>query len=298
MVHHSICPLCSSEKIVRQFKCSDFFVSSKEFEVYRCLSCSFRFTQDAPDENEIGGYYESDDYISHTDSKEGISNKLFRFSRTIMLKRKRKLIIKTSGKEKGILLDIGSGTGYFANEMKEAGWKVKAIEISEKARNYSASMFGLEVSSPDKISELQSESFDCITLWHVLEHFHNPDEYFSEIKRILKPGSVCIVALPNSNSYDAAYFREFWAAWDVPRHLWHFNPETFRLFSRKKGFILEKTKILPLDVFYISQLSEKYKRSFLPFIKGMAIGIWFAMLSGIRKERGSSLIYILRKPQN
>jgi ubiquinone/menaquinone biosynthesis C-methylase UbiE len=143
---------------------------------------------------------------------------------------------------------------------------------------------------------LANESFDCITLWHVLEHFHDPFNYISEISRLLKPGAVCIVALPNCNSYDAKYYDRFWAAWDVPRHLWHFQPSTFRIFSEKTGFNLENLKILPLDVFYISLLSERYKGSALPFLTGISKAMIFSCLSVFNKEMTSSLVYIMRKP--
>src|SRR5674476_1561989 len=143
-------------------------------------------------------------------------------------------------------------------------------EINEKARNFSASNFGLEVDLPDRITSYDTNSFDCITLWHVLEHFHDPFKYISEIYRLLKPGAVCVVALPNSSSYDSTYYKQFWAAWDVPRHLWHFQPSTFRVLSEKSGFTLGNIKTLPLDVFYISLLSERYKSSSMAFFKAMS----------------------------
>lgn len=298
MVHHNVCPLCSSEKIELLFRGTDYFVSKKEFSVFRCDSCKFTFTQDYPEENEIGRYYESDEYISHSDTAKGFSNKLYRFAREIMLRRKRDLVEKTSGPGKGSILDIGSGTGYFAAVMKESGWKVKGIEINEKARNFSASHFGLDISSPDELTGLKSDSFDCITLWHVLEHFHDPLNYFSEIRRVLKPGSVCIVALPNSSAYDAGYYKSFWAAWDLPRHLWHFNPSTFGMLSEKAGFKTEKILTLPLDVFYISQLSEKYKSASLAFIKGISKAVVFAFLTLFNRRKSSSVIYIIRKPSD
>jgi 2-polyprenyl-3-methyl-5-hydroxy-6-metoxy-1,4-benzoquinol methylase len=212
-----------------------------------------------------------------------------------MLGMKRKLVTDITGLNKGLILDIGSGTGYFGATMKKAGWLAEGIEINEKARKFGRSHFGFEARPPDKIASLKSGSFDCITLWHVLEHFHDPVKYISEIYRLLKPEGFCIIALPNSSSYDAVYYKRFWAAWDVPRHLWHYSPETFRLFSVKTGFKYEKMKTLPLDVFYISMLSEKYKGSGLPFIKGMTSATWFAFLSLFNKSKSSSIIYILRK---
>lgn len=295
MVHHSVCPLCSCEKICLHFNCKDHFISKKDFPIYKCHDCGFLFTQDYPDEAEIGAFYESEEYISHSDTSKGFSNKLYQVARGIMLGRKMVLIEKISHLKKGKILDIGSGTGYFAGTMKREGWQASGIEINEKARNFSITNFGIQADPPDKISDYGSNSFDCITMWHVLEHFHDPNKYISEINRLLKPGGVCVVALPNSSSYDAKYYMQFWAAWDVPRHLWHFEPSTFRIFSEKSRFTLENLKILPLDVFYISLLSERYKGSGMAFFKAMAKALIFSLRSVFYKERSSSVIYILRK---
>jgi len=290
-----VCPLCFSDKTGLLFNSNDHFVSRKDFAVFKCSDCGFLFTQDYPEESEIGAYYESEEYISHSDTSRGFSNKLYRIARTIMLGRKKVLVEKVTGLKKGKILDIGSGTGYFAAIMRKAGWQVKGVEINEKARNFSASNFGLEVDLPDRITSYDTNSFDCITLWHVLEHFHDPFKYISEIYRLLKPGAVCVVALPNSSSYDSTYYKQFWAAWDVPRHLWHFQPSTFRVLSEKSGFTLGNIKTLPLDVFYISLLSERYKSSSMAFFKAMSRAFFFAFMSVFNRERSSSIIYILRK---
>jgi ubiquinone/menaquinone biosynthesis C-methylase UbiE len=261
MVHHNVCPLCSSEKIFLHFRCVDHFISKEVFEVYRCPSCSFEFTLDYPEETEIGPYYKSDNYISHTDTSKGFSNKVYRMARSIMLRIKKRIIENATGLKKGNLLDIGSGTGHFAGTMKKAGWQVKGIEINEKARDSSISHFGLEIIDPEQITAYAANSFDCITLWHVLEHFYDPFKLSSDIVRLLKSGGWCIIALPNCSSYDAEYYKSYWAAYDVPRHLWHFSPSTFRIFSEKSGFLIKKIRNLPLDVFYISILSERYRGS-------------------------------------
>jgi 2-polyprenyl-3-methyl-5-hydroxy-6-metoxy-1,4-benzoquinol methylase len=295
MVHHKVCPLCSSEKIFLHFRCIDHFISKEVFVLYKCSACDFEFTQDYPDETVIGQYYESEDYISHSDTSKGLSNKLYRLARSIMLGQKKGIIQNVTGLNKGSLLDIGSGTGYFAGKMKKAGWLVKGIEINEKSRDFSISRFGLEIIGPEQISTLEANSFDCITLWHVLEHFHDPFKYATEIIRLLKPGGFCLIALPNCSSYDAKYYGRHWAAYDVPRHLWHFNPSSFRIFSEKTGFALENLLNLPFDVFYISFLSERYNCSRAPFLAGMVKAILFAFLSLFNKEKSSSVIYILRK---
>jgi 2-polyprenyl-3-methyl-5-hydroxy-6-metoxy-1,4-benzoquinol methylase len=296
MVHHELCPLCSSEMISAHFNCTDYFISKEIFAIYRCSACGFLFTQDYPDEDEIYRYYESDDYISHSDTSAGIINKLYHLVRRLMLRRKRRIIESLTGLKNGNLLDVGSGTGHFASVMKKSGWVVKGIEISEKARNFAASAFGLEIIAPDQISGLEAESFDCVTMWHVLEHFHNPEKNISYIVKLLKPGGTCLIALPNSGSCDAKFYRHFWAAFDVPRHLWHFDPVTFHHFTGRTGLKFEGQFVLPFDVFYISSLSERYKGSQFPFVKGIIRASWFSYLSVFDRNRSSSVIYILRKP--
>jgi SAM-dependent methyltransferase len=269
-------------------------VSHREFELSRCSSCGFIFTSAPPDETEIGNYYESDDYISHSDSGESFLDKVYQAVRKLMLNRKRKLIIQNSHKSTGNILDIGCGTGHFLNEMKRSGWNTTGIEISAKARKYAIAKFGLEVFSPDYTRSLPAGSFDCITLWHVLEHFHDPFWYFGEIKRLLKPGGIVVTALPNSSSYDAVHYGRNWAAFDVPRHLWHFDPETFSLFASKAGFISTDLRVLPFDVFYISILSEKQKRSAFPSLFGLTMGKMYFLLSLFSKKKGSSIVYTLK----
>ncbi len=289
------CPLCTSENITLHLRCKDHFISGEDFELYKCGSCGFVFTQNPPDGNEMPRYYESDEYISHSDTSKGLSNKLYRLIRGIMTGRKKNLIQKMTRLKTGTLLDIGCGTGYFGGAMKKTGWKVTGIEINQKARRLAVSLFGLNVISPEKITTLPSDSFDCITLWHVLEHFHDPFKYFSEISRLLKQGGLCLVALPNCNSGDAKHYREFWAAYDVPRHLWHFEPATFNHFLIKTGFRCTEIRNLPFDVFYISVLSEKYKGSRIFFLKGFIKGKLFFLQSLLNTGRSSSIIYLLRK---
>jgi SAM-dependent methyltransferase len=296
MVHHTACLLCSSEKISLHLNCCDHFLSGEPFRIFRCKSCGFTFTQDYPEPGDIGKYYESDEYLSHNDGSKGFYERIYRLVRKIMLHRKRSLIEKITGLKRGTILDIGSGSGHFAQAMKKKGWQVNGIEINGNARKTSISKFGLDIYEPTDIKNLKSESFDCITLWHVLEHFHDPFGYYSEIKRLLKPGGHCVTALPNCSSYDAEHYREFWAAYDVPRHLWHFNPSSFTLFTGQTGLKLEKILTLPADVFYISFVSEKYKGSSFPFLRGIVRAKFYALGAFLRKEKSSSVIFILRKP--
>jgi 2-polyprenyl-3-methyl-5-hydroxy-6-metoxy-1,4-benzoquinol methylase len=293
MISHTVCPLCSSEKISLNLKCTDHFLSKEEFELWKCSECGFIFTRDYPPEISIGEYYESGDYISHDDSAKGLVSHVYFLARKIMLSRKRRIIEKTCHLNNGKLLDIGCGTGHFAATMKHSGWDVTGIEPNKKARDYCMQKFGIDVIEPGKISDLDSAVYDCVTMWHVLEHFHDPYTYAKEISRMLKKGGICIAALPNSYSYDASHYKGSWAAYDVPRHLWHFTPDTFRFFALKTGFQIKQIKSLPFDVFYISILSEKNKGTSRPFLAGIIMGLWFTIKSLFNKNKSSSLIYLL-----
>ncbi len=257
--------------------------------------CGFAFTQDHPEEDALGHYYDSDDYISHSDTSKGLVNKIYKIVRSRMLNKKRSIVMKETRLETGSLLDIGSGTGHFASSMKDAGWSVRGIEINRKAREAATVNFGLEIISPEEKSTLEPASFDCITLWHVLEHFTDLYGYIKEINRLLRSGGTCIIALPNISSSDAQHYGKYWAAFDVPRHLWHFNPDVFGFLFEGRGFRLVNIRPLPFDVFYISILSERYKGSSPAFVTGMIKGAYFAVKALFNIRKSSSLIYVLKK---
>lgn len=295
MINHDRCPLCTSDKIAFYLRCTDHLVSKEEFDIFRCKACGFVFTQGSPDEKHIEAYYNSEKYISHNDKAKGLLNRIYIMTRHLMLSRKRIMVEALSGGKKGDLLDIGCGTGHFPMIMKKSAWNVTGIEPNAKARDFASKHFGISIRQPDEISKINDHSFDVITFWHVLEHLHDPFKYSSETARLLKPGGICIVAAPNCSSSDAYHYKQAWAAYDVPRHLWHFNASTIKSFWVKKDFDLVDMRRLPLDVFYISILSEKNMGRRMPFVKGTMKGIWFSLKSAIDKENCSSLIFILKK---
>jgi len=293
MAQGNRCLVCGSSDPSLKYTCKDHLTGGGEFDIYACPKCGFKFTFNPPPESEIARYYDSDEYISLSDIRISVINTLYHLTRKLMLHRKRCLIRRSVGIETGTLLDIGCGTGYFAAFMKDSGWNVTGLEINEKARNFAKEKFGLEVIDFPQLQSLENGSFDCITLWHVFEHFYHPVDYLVSIRRLLRPGGRCVIAMPDSASYDARHYRRFWAAWDVPRHLWHFDPQTFTSFAEQNGFKITTIKSLPADVFYISILSERYRGTNMPFITGMLKGMWFAILSMFNKKRCSSVVYVL-----
>lgn len=288
------CPLCGSDALESAMECKDYYASGETYVLEKCSKCGFLFTQNVPDETEIGRYYETPAYISHSDTRKGLTNSLYHIVRKYMLKRKRLLVEKISGRTNGNLLDYGTGTGYFAQTMKEAGWHVTAIEKSEQARKTALDNFGLQVDSEQTFSQLQPGTFHVITLWHVLEHLQNLNEMWEQLRRLLTSDGHLVVAVPNCQSSDAGYYGNMWAAYDVPRHLWHFSPETMRQFAEKHGFRLIRTLPMPFDAFYVSILSEKYRQTALPFIKGMCSGLRAWLRACRQPDKSSSLIYVFR----
>lgn len=288
------CLVCQSSNTEHFLNCQDHFVSQEQFHIIQCKNCGFKFTADAPDIPAMGKYYKSDSYISHSDTQKGLVNKMYHKVRDIMLNRKRKLIDSVSDGKK--LLDIGCGTGYFPDFMKHKGYQVTGIELDDDARNFAKKHFGLEVYHPDDLlGKSVKESYDVITLWHVLEHLHESDKYIGWIKNALKVNGVLIIALPNCDSYDARSYGKFWAAYDVPRHLWHFTPDSFEKYLSGHGFKLKKIKRLPFDAYYNSLMSARYAGKFSPMVHGFFTGWISNLLSLFNSSKTSSVIYLLHK---
>jgi 2-polyprenyl-3-methyl-5-hydroxy-6-metoxy-1,4-benzoquinol methylase len=267
----------------------DYSVSQETFELYHDETLDMLITHPQPSLDVLGKYYESADYISHTDSKRSLFEKAYHFVKNIALKNKLNLI-NSYQPSKGLILDIGAGTGDFLSVAKNDGWKTVGVEPSDKAKAIAKSK---GVSFVDKTSELESHTFDVISMWHVLEHVPNLDEQIKELKRLLKPSGTLIVAVPNFKSFDAKYYGHFWAAYDVPIHFWHFSKTAIQKLFEKENMTLEKVLPMKFDSFYVSLLSEKYKTGKMNYIKAFFIGLqsnWKAK----QNLEYSSHIYILK----
>jgi 2-polyprenyl-3-methyl-5-hydroxy-6-metoxy-1,4-benzoquinol methylase len=269
-------------------KVRDYSVSKQIFDLHHNPEFDLLITYPKPSLEELPSYYESEDYISHTDGKRSLFEKLYQFIKNIALKNKLKLI--NSQSQKGKLLDIGAGTGDFLVVAKNDGWQITGIEPGEKPRN-SAIQKG--VSFANNLSDLEDNSFDVITMWHVLEHVSDLEFQIKELKRLIKPNGTILIAVPNFKSFDANYYGKFWAAFDVPRHLWHFSKTAIeKLFANQK---LQLVKVLPMkfDSFYVSLLSEKYKTGNMNFFNAFWIGLKSNRYGKINLEY-SSHIYIIK----
>ncbi len=285
------CLLCGSNQFTPLMKIKDFSISGEQFYIHECNQCKFRFTANPPSAADVGKYYENENYISHSNTNKGLVAKLYHIVRHIMLRRKHRLLTRLSPGNK--VLDVGSGTGYFLNYLQQNGFIVQGVEMSDSARDFSIQQFGLDVrKTMDEIEDVGQ--FNSITLWHVLEHLYDPDIYMQHFKKLLQADGTLMIALPNHDSYDGKKYESYWAAYDVPRHLWHFKPDTFKRFADNNGFTITKKYMMPFDPFYNSILSEKYKQNSFGLLRGFWTGL-LANLKGIQSiDRASSVIYILK----
>lgn len=271
-------------------KTKDYLVTGEEFTLVENEFGDILQTIPVPSLIKIPEYYKSENYISHTDTKKSFTDKLYHFIKKIALKQKVSLITKIN-KGSGKLLDIGSGTGDFLATAKEKNWAVFGVEPNPDAITLSEKK-GVCVSK--ELKDITETDFDVITLWHVLEHVPDVEDYINEISNRLKTSGIVIIAVPNFKSKDAQHYKQFWAAYDVPRHLWHFSKTGIqRLFSKKQfEFIISKP--MWFDAFYVSLLSEKYKTGKSNWLKAIFRGLQ-SNLSGLQTKEYSSHIYILKK---
>ena len=273
-------------------KCKDYLVSGEVFNLVYDPELDMLITNPQPAEKELSKYYESEDYISHTDSRKTFLDKVYQHVKSMNLSRKVKLI-NGAATGKGSLLDIGCGTGDFLSFANKKGWKVIGTEPNEKARSIAQAKV-LDIY--EDTNKLSSGQFDVITMWHVLEHVPNLEAYIKELYRLLSEGGVLIVAVPNFKSFDAKFYKQFWAAYDVPRHLWHFSKKSIVTLFKGGNFNLLKTEPLLFDSFYIALLSEKHKTGHMNYVKAFFIGFYSNFKAFFTKEY-SSRIYVLQREQ-
>jgi 2-polyprenyl-3-methyl-5-hydroxy-6-metoxy-1,4-benzoquinol methylase len=295
VIHYNHCPACASADIAFVLKAKDETVSKEVFEIWQCNNCLLRFTQDVPDSKNIGSYYQSAAYISHSNTSQGLVNKIYHTVRSFTLQLKRKLVEKSSGKKKGSLLDIGAGTGAFASTMKYNGWNVTGLEPDEIASANALKDFNIELQPTENLFTLPQKTFDVITLWHVLEHVHDLHKYFDAFYSLLVDGGILMIAVPNYTSYDAQTYSDNWAAYDVPRHLYHFSPQSMKLLLQKHHFTLVQQNPMWFDSFYVSLLSEKYISGKTNFLKAFTNGTVSNLKTIGKTSNCSSVIYIARK---
>jgi len=287
------CPVCNSTQFNPFLACIDNTVSRETFQIVVCSSCGFKFTNPRPEESDLGRYYKSEDYVSHSNTKKGFINSTYQSVRKYTLLKKLQLISKYY--KTGSILDIGCGTGEFLNTCKNAKWKTIGIEPDTDARSMAIKNYSLDVRDESELKNLSDASFDIISMWHVLEHVPKLNERVEELKRLIKPNGIIIIAVPNCDSLDAKIYKEHWAAYDVPRHLYHFTPKDIESLFRNHS--MKVVRILPMifDSFYVSMLSEKIRTGKTNIIRSTWNGFRSNLAALKSGKTYSSQIYVIRK---
>lgn len=268
----------------------DYTVSQEIFSLYYNRAYDLLLTDPIPPKEILGNYYQSENYISHTDGKRNLFERLYQGVKKIALRKKVDLLFKQNNTV-GSLLDIGCGTGDFLVEAKKRGWTTTGFEPNDKASELAIKK---GITMAKQLSDLPDHSFDVITLWHVLEHIPNLEEQIIALRRLLKPEGKLILAVPNYKSYDALYYKEYWAAFDVPRHIWHFSQKSIATIFSQFDFKVDELQPMLFDSFYVSLLSEEYKNGKKNWIKAFFVGLR-SNVEARNSMEYSSLIYCLSK---
>jgi SAM-dependent methyltransferase len=289
MLRRELCIACGAREFRPLFSCVDHLVTRQTFGVAECARCGLRATDPFPSEDAIARYYESDDYVPMTDSSNGAIDRLYHAARWAALRLKRRLVRAASGRDRGRLLDIGCGVGEFPAHLARAGWQVVAVEPHAGARELARRHAGLRVE--EAIPAEAEGRFDVVTLWHVLEHLHDPAAMLDRVRDLLAPGGILIAACPNHRCPDGDYYQADWYAYDVPRHLWHFSAATLTALLARQRFALRSLHTLPFDPFYIALLSARHGR------RGSALGALRvatgSLLAGMRDPaRATAIVYV------
>ena len=286
------CNVCGKNRFSNYLQGRDYFLTQEKFTIVRCDECGFLFVNPRPDIDEISKYYKSEEYISHSNTKKGALNKVYHIIRK--KNHQKKLHLISSYKHSGTILDIGCATGEFLYFLKKQNWQTMGVEPDVTAQNFAKVEYGLNVFSEDFLYKTEPAKIDVITMWHVMEHVHSLELRMQQIKRLLVKDGIAFIAVPNATCYDARHYGEFWAGYDLPRHIYHFTQKTMIRLFEKHNFKLDRIVPMEYDAYYISMLSEKYKSG--------SKNLWKAFWNGYRSNQWakknennySSLIFIFK----
>lgn len=293
------CPCCLSDHLSAHGKLKDYYVSQEVFGISKCQFCGFEFTNPRPDMQEIGKYYQSANYMSHNTGNTSVFHRLYRLVRNYMYNKKWKNMQQhiNTDKKHISLLDYGAASGDFLSYCTSIGIEqTTGIEQDAACRKAAKDTYGFDLKPETELSHLMPAQYDVITLWHVLEHVHTLEETILSFHQLLKKKGVLVISVPNVHSKDREIYQEYWSAYDVPRHLYHFNTETITTLMNRLGFQLSGNYPLIFDAYYISLHSEWYKKTnrLLSIVKAVING-FLSNRAAAKTGNYSSVMYVFTK---
>ena len=295
MENINFCPVCNSGINIKLFECKDYVATSDNFNIVECSNCSLQYTNPRPNESEIGKYYQSNKYISHSGSDKselGVTYKIYDIVRNFSIGTKLNLIKKYH--KKGKLLDLGCGLGYFLNGVvKDQTFEGIGADVSNEAIHFIKKQFNIIAINESSLNEFKNNSIDIITQWHVMEHVHRLEERMQDLKKMLSINGTMFIAVPISNSFDSKFYKQYWDGYDVPRHLYHFNIKSFKYLMEKYDFQVIEQKAMIFDGPYISMRSEYHQKKKFGFIRGGFIGI-ISIIHAFFTGNYSSILFIIK----
>ncbi len=210
------------------------YITGHRFEIARCRGCGFTVTAPQPSGEAMGAYYPAGYYGAETADRfpapvEWLQRRLYH--------RRALWVERFNQNRAGRVLDVGCGRGLLLRAFQRQGWEVQGTELSEPAARYASGTLKLPVRI-GSLEELRfpSDHFDAVVMWHVLEHVSDPRVVLAEVHRVLRPGGVFMVGVPNFGSPEARLCRNKWLHLDVPRHLTHFTRDSLRGALAQAGF--------------------------------------------------------------
>jgi len=293
MENKTKCPICLSNNLTLAINTKDYFLTNENYSILKCNTCGLHLTNPVPETGKLHTYYKSKKYYSHQNNSYSLMSVIYNLARNYAIKKKYRLIKKyfLTGK----ILDYGCGSGDFLLYLNRKGWNTYGLEPDINARSMALSKDIRVAADINELLSVTNDSFDVVTMWHVLEHIPDFVKVLNDLLNIMKKKSILVIAVPNNNSWDANYYKKYWAAWDVPRHLFHFNKENMKMLGEKLNLQLINVSPMSFDSYYVSLLSEKYKnRGFFSFFPAIVNG-FYSNYKARHNMEYSSLIYTFRK---
>lgn len=306
------CPISGSTEFTVSLQVPDRFdPSGKEQWQLVCSNASgLVMLNPRPESSEIACHYHSGTYDPHlhTQNSSGLRDKLYLAARSLSLRSRASIILQgvTKPLQQLSILEIGCSTGdllhYFHQKKRIPTHNLAGVEPDTEAATHARKVSGVTVCPSIYEESLSGKTFDRIVLWHTLEHIHAINETLEWTVKKLQPEGVVVIALPNPASSDAKHYRENWIAWDAPRHLFHFTPDTLKKLLEAHNLTVFRQLPYPPDALYNIFHSEKllckrHNLSFHPLRKVNALwrGVLGAVKGQIRPEEASSLVFFARK---